>query len=304
MDRGKYKLIVLGLSLAALTAGFVAGWGMRSRAPKAPEDKPAQTLLPATRPSSPREQFMVFSADKRLLLATPDLLPATASQVYCFSSFPHLSSDTELAVHWWRNGKDLGLLTNLQPVEAQAGKPSIATDKQQEATSGRPDRYITLSPPANEDAFAPGIYEVELHSGEQRLGRSSFVVAEDAEQIMAFQPSKVGDVRVVSCVTARNVTESGEPQQPVSKFAPQDRIYVAFAYINGTKGEKLRVEWYGGDQRLESAAQKLAMKGAAGRGSAWLQVKDKGLPEGEYRVAVFGAGIEKPLAEARFTVQP
>jgi len=66
----------------------------------------------------------------------------------------------------------------------------------------------------------------------------------------------------------------------------------------------LRVEWYGGDQRLESAAQKLAMKGAAGRGSAWLQVKDKGLPAGEYRVAVFGAMSDGPLAEARFTVQP
>jgi len=125
-----------------------------------------------------------------------------------------------------------------------------------------------------------------------------------AIKIMAAQPSKVGAVRVVSCVTARDVTEVGEAQQPATKFAPQDRIYVAFAYINGTKGEELRVEWYGGDQRLESAAQKLTMKGAAGRGFAWLQAKEKGLPEGEYRVAVFGAMADEPLAEARFAVQP
>ena len=304
MDRGKYKLVVLGLSLAALAAGFVAGWGMRSRARRVPEDRSAQALLPATRPSSSREQFMVFSAEKSRPPATPDLLPAEASQIYCFYSFPQLSSDAELAVHWWRDGKDLGLLTDLQSVEAPVSKPSIATDEQEEGTSGRPGRYIILSPMAGEDTFAPGIYEAELRSSNQRLGRSSFVVAEDAEQIMASQPSKVGEVRVVSCVTARSITPTGETQQPVSKFAPQDRIYVAFAYINGTNGEKLRVEWYGGDQRLESATHELTMKGAAGRGSAWLQVKDKGLLEGEYRVAVFGAMAEEPLAEARFTVQP
>lgn len=303
MDRGKYKLVVLGLSLAALTAGFVAGWSGRSRAHRVLEDKPAQALLPATRPSSPREQFMVFSAEKSRPPTTPDLLP-TASQIYCFYSFPELAVDARMTVHWWHNGKDLGLVTDLQPVEAQVSKPGIATDKQEEAASGGPGRYIILSPPGGEDTFAPGIYEVELASSDQRLGRRSFVVAADAEQIMASQPSKVGEVRVVSCVTARSITPTGEAPQPVSKFAPQDRIYVAFTYINGTKGEKLRVEWYGGDQRLESATYELAMKGAAGRGSAWLQAEDRGLPKGEYRVAVFGAVADEPLAEARFTVQP
>ncbi len=303
MDRGKYKLVVLGLSLAALTAGFVAAWSLRSPTRRGNEVRPTRALPPATRSSSPREQFMVFSAEKSRPPTTPDLLP-TAIQIYCFYSFPELAADARITVHWWRDGKDLGLLPDLRPMEAALSKPGIATDEQEEATSARPGRYIILSPPANEDTFAPGIYEVELHSGDQRLGRRSFVVAADAEQIMASQPSKIGEVRVVSCVTARAITPTGEPQQPLTKFAPQDRIYVAFAYINGTKGEKLRVEWYGGDQRLESAAQKLTMKGAAGRGSAWLQAKDRGLPEGEYRVAVFGAVAEEPLAEARFTVQP
>jgi len=303
MDRGKYKLVVLGLSLAALTAGFVAGWSTRSRARKAPEDKPAHVLPPATRPSSPREQFIIFSAEKSRPPATPDLLP-TAKHIYCSYSFPQLAADARISVHWWRDGKDLGLVTDLRPVEAQVSKPSIATDKQEEATSGRPGRYIILSPPVGDDTFAPGIYEVELHSGDQHLGRSSFVVAEDAKKIMASQPSEVGDVRVVSCVTTRGITPTGEAQQPLKKFAPQDRIYVAFAYINGTKDEKLRVEWYGGEVRLESAARKLTMKGVAGRGSAWLQAKDKGLPAGDYRVAVFGAMADEPLAEARFTVQP
>jgi len=302
MDKGKYKLVVLGLSLAALTAGFVAGWSLRSPARRVPEDKPARALSPVTRASSPREQFIVFSAEKHLPPATPDLLP-TAKHIYCSYSFPQLAADARITVHWWHDGKDLGLVTDLQPVEAQVSKPSIAVDKQEEAASGRPGRYIILSPPTGEDTFGPGIYEVELHSGDQRLGHSSFVVAEDAEQIMAAQPSKVGEVRVVSCVTARSITPTGEPQQPLKKFAPQDRIYVAFAYINGTKGEKLRVEWYGGDQRLESATHELTMKGAAGRGSAWLQVKDGGLPAGDYRVAVFGAMADEPMAEARFAVQ-
>ena len=76
MDKGKYRLVVLGLSLAALTAGFVAGWSLRSPARRAPEDKPVRALPPATRASSPREQFIIFSAEKSLPLTTPDLLPA------------------------------------------------------------------------------------------------------------------------------------------------------------------------------------------------------------------------------------
>ena len=303
MDRGKYKLIVLGLSLAALIGGFLSGRGIHGQARRVLQDEAGRVLPTATRPSSPREQFIVFSAEKSLPPTTPDLLP-TANQIYCFHRFPQLAADACITVHWWRDGKDLGLVTDLRPAEAPVSKPAAATDSQQEATSSRPGRYIILSPPTGEDKFAPGIYEVELHSGDQRLGRSSFVVAADAQKIMTSQPSKVGEVRVVSCVTARSITPTGEPQQPVSKFAPHDRIYVAFAYINGTKGENLQVEWYGGDQRLESAAQKLAMKGAAGRGSAWLQVKDKGLPTGDYRVAVFGAVTEEPLAEARFAVRP
>jgi len=235
INTGKYKLVVLGLSLAALTAGLVAGWSLRRPARRAPEDKPVRALSPATRASSPREQFIIFSAEKRLPPATPDLLPP-ASHIYCFYNFPKLAADARITVHWWHDGRDLGLLTDLQPVEAQVSKPAIAVDKQQEAASGRPGRYVILSPPAGEDTLAPGIYEVELHSGDQRLGRNSFVVAADAEQIMASQPSKVGEVRVVSCVTARSIAPRGEPPQPVSKFAPQDRIYVAFAYINGTKG--------------------------------------------------------------------
>jgi len=303
MNTGKYKMVVLGLSLAALTAGLVAGWSLRSPVRRPPEDKPARALSPITRSSSHPGHFIVFSAVKSCPPATPDLLP-TANQIYCFYSFPQLAADARIAVHWWHNGKDLGLVTDLQPAEAQISKPGIATDKQEEATNARPGRYIILNPPANEDTFAPGIYEVELYSGDQRLGRGSFVVAADAEKIMAAQPSKVGQVRVVSCVTARGITPTGEPQQPVNKFAPYDRVYVAFAYINGAKGEQLRVEWYGGDQRLESATQKLTMKGAAGRGFAWLQAKDKGLPAGKYRVAVFGAMANEPLSEARFTVQP
>jgi len=275
---------------------------LRSPARRVPENKLARALSPPPRPSSPREQFIVFNAEKSLPPTTPDLLP-TANRICCFYSFPQLAADARVTAHWWHNGKDLGLLTDLQAIEAQGNKPDIAPEGQKEGEDARPGRYVILSPPAGEDKFAPGIYEVELHSGDQRLGRSSFVVAENAQKIMAAQPSEVGEVRVVSCVTTRGITPTGEPQQPVSKFAPQERIYVVFAYINGTRGEKLRVEWYGGDQRLEPATHELAMKGAAGRGSAWLQVKDKGLPAGEYRVAVFGAVADEPLAEARFTVQ-
>ncbi len=269
-------MVVLGLSLAALTAGLVAGWSLRSPVRRPPEDKPARALSPAPRPISPREQFMVFSAVKSCPPATPGLLP-TANQIYCFYSFPELAADARIAIHWWHNGKDLGLVTDLQPAEAQITKPGIATDKQEEATNARPGRYIILNPPANEDTFAPGIYE-------------------------APGPRFI-------CGRRRRREDNGRPAFK-SRPGPRGLLRYCTGYYSDrrapTASEQIRarVEWYGGDQRLESATQKLTMKGAAGRGFAWLQVKDKDLPEGEYRVAVFGTGIEEPLAEARFTVHP
>ncbi len=79
-------------------------------------------------------------------------------------------------------------------------------------------------------------------------------------------------------------------------------VYQAL-YINGTVGGAFRVQWYYRDQLIEQASEELAMKGGAGRGFAWLKAEEGHLPAGKYRVALALQGVEKPLAQARFTVQ-
>ena len=80
-------------------------------------------------------------------------------------------------------------------------------------------------------------------------------------------------------------------------------FFINFTYINGTAGALFRVQWHYRDQLIESATQELEIKGGAGRGFAWLKADQGRLPTGKYRVTLALPGVEKPLAQVRFTVQ-
>ena len=305
--KGVQKLTLLYLSLGGLVIGGLLGWTLRANQPPLPPEPAAQT--PA-RPAQPLDaqtpaHSIVFTTDDRPTAATADLLPARATKIYCFYRFPDLPPEPPVSARWWHNGADLGRVEIGEPAEEP--RPQETEDAAREADSAavRDEQvpHIILTPPGGAKSFAPGIYEVELRSGDQPPGRGSFVVATNAKQIMAAKPSEKGQTRIVSCVTARKVNARGEPEEPQKTFSGGEKIYVAFAYINGTAGGGFRVQWYYRDQLIEQASQELAMKGGAGRGFAWLKAEEGRLPAGKHRVVLFLQRAERPLAQARFTVQ-
>ena len=245
----------------------------------------------------PQHTF-VFTTEAKPPDSTPDLLSAQATEIYCFYRFADLPPDAPVSARWWHNGADLGPIEISEPAEEAEPAPAESATSEDERVP-----HLVLTPPGNAKSFAPGIYEVELHSGDHPAGRGSFVVAENAQEIMAAQPSEKGQTRIISCVTAREVSSRGEPEDPQKTFGGGDKIYVVFAYINGTVGGAFRVQWYYRDQLIEQASEELAMKGGAGRGFAWLKVEEGRLPAGPYRVALLLQGTQRPLAQARFTVQ-
>jgi hypothetical protein len=279
-------LTLVYVSLGALVIGAAAGWVVRSR-----EAGPSTHVAsdhreaPVGNGGQAPEHFIVFSAESEPLAATPDLLPADAGEIYCFYRLPETYADSVVSAHCWHNGEDLG-------------------DIETSAASVQSVPYLVLKPPGGAESFSPGIYEVELAGPERDLGRGSFVVAEDAAEIMAGKPSLKGRTRVVSCVTTRRVNKRGEPEEPQAVFAGTDKVYVAFAYINGTAGGKIGVLWHCDGRPIEAALQELEMKGGAGRGFAWMGAGRGRLPAGKYCVTLYLQGVDKSLAQANFTVQP
>lgn len=219
---------------------------------------------------------------------TPPLLPAEAPEIYCFYDFPHLSSDTQITAYWWLNGEELG------QVEAP-GQPLPEASY----AAGR----LSLKPPEEQKTFPEGIYEVELRAAGKKIDRASFAVAVGGEKILAAKPTAVGQVKVINCVTAQGVSAKGESDQPTTTFAGTDRIFVVFAYINGTAKATFVVKWFFRDTLIGQATQRVAMADGAGRAFAWMQA-GKPLPAGPYRAEVGLVGEEEPLATVQFTVQP
>ncbi len=301
--KGTDKLVVLYLALGGLVAGGLLGWALRTNQPSLPPPPPAH---PAAKPAAGVAQHaIVFTTEDKPVAATRDLLPAQATKIYCFYRFPDLPPDAPVSARWWYNGKDLGPIEIGEPAEEAKPPPAKGGAAPTDSATSRDEDvpHIVLTPPRDAKSFAPGIYEVELRSGNQPPGRSSFVVATNAEEIMAAKPSEKGQTRIISCATARKVNPRGEPEEPQKTFGGGDKIFVVFAYINGTVGGIFQVQWYYQGQLIEQASQKLAMKGGAGRGFAWLKAEEERLPAGKYRVALLLQGTDKPLAQARFTVQ-
>ena len=218
---------------------------------------------------------------------TPSLLSAETQRILCFYDLPDLPADTELKAYWWMNGDSLG----------EADGPAHP----QSAAKHAAGHFILLAPDG-ESAFPEGIYEVELRAAGEKVERASFVATLGAEKTLSSEPTAVGQLKVVSCATARAVDEKGVPVQPSTSFTGTERIYVAFTYMHGTARAAFVVRWHFRDMLIEQATQRLVMSGGAGRAVGWMQAGEP-LPPGEYWVEVLRAGDQQqPLATAKFTV--
>jgi len=174
---------------------------------------------------------------------------------------------------------------------------------QQQAETAHLSGQFILEPPAEQETFPEGIYEVELRAAGKAITRASFVVAADADKILDEERMRVGEVKVISCVTARDVDAKGHPMQTTDTFAGSDRIFVVFTYINGTASSYFVVSWFRDDTMIEQATQRVTMADGAGRAFAWIEA-DESLPPGQYRAEVGLPGEEQSLATVQFVVKP
>ncbi len=286
--RNQVWVMVVGLALVGVVIGTVVGWQMTNQqSPAPPARQPVQPAATLARPAAEQDP-VVFATGPDRPTRTPDLLPATASKIVCFYDFPQLLAPTPLVVYWWVNGKELG---------------EVRAASQQQAEAAHLAGQLILEPPAEQETFPEGIYEVELRADGKAMARASFVVAVDADKILGEERMKVGEIKVISCVTAGGVDAKGHPMQTADTFAGSDRILVVFTYINGTAEAHFVVSWFRDDTMIEQAAQRVAMADGAGRASAWIEA-DEALPPGQYRAVVGLAGKEQPLAEAQFIIRP
>ena len=274
-----------GLGLLAL--GALVGWGVSALWPPAPSGPPAATPEEMAREPQRIPDQVVVSDQPELPESTPLLLPATATQLYCRYRFEQAPAGAEVRVGWRRGGQDLGELP-LSEHRRERG----------EVLAGQ----FTLAPPPPGPGFPPGLYQLSFYAGEEPLGEGSFVVAREAEKVLAQQAPPPGPVRIVSLGTFRALDPQGRPQAPAPQFAPGDRIWAVFTYLGGVKQGRLEVRWLAAGELIPQATAPVEMKGEAGSGYAWLQAPGEGLPEGAYTVEVHLAGNEQALATAGFSV--
>lgn len=267
---------------AVLAAAALAGWVVGDLLPTGAAPGP-----PTVAPTPGARDEIVVSDQATPPAATPPLLP-TVAQLYCYFRLEQVPAGTPVQGQW-RLGKD-----NLGALDL-----STLVLERQPFLAG----HFTFTPPGGQPQFPPGIYQLTLRSGEQVLVETSFVVAQDAERILAQTPPPVGELRIVSLGTYGSLGPRGGPQQPATVFPPVGRVYAVFTYLNGDPAQGLVVRWYAAGVEIEAARQTVAMKAGAGTAYAWLEARGAGLPEGAYQVQVCLVGNNQPLVTADFTVK-
>lgn len=267
-----------------LLVGALAGWLLGSRLPTRPAPLPA----PVRATTAATRDAIVVTDQAEPPNATPVLLPTTATQLHCFFRLERLPAGTPLQAQWKLGAQPLGAL-----------EPQDLRLDRQAYLAGR----FTFGPPTGQPSFPPGIYQLILRSGDQVLIETSFVVAQEAEKILAQQPPAAGELRVVNLGLFGSLGSQGQPQQPSKVFPPTAKIHAVFTYLNGVAGQKLLVRWYAAGVEIPQARQEVAVQSGARQAYAWLQAKGAGLPEGVYQVGLYLPGRDQSLVSADFTIK-
>lgn len=284
------RSLAIGCLLALL--GVLLGGGLAFLLARQRAKPPAAEV---SAPASSHAEYvaeLVFSAKPERPEATPDVIPSEAAAIYCFYELSRLPPDAPLRARWWHKGEAMG---DLPLADHERTGEDHATGR------------FAIAPPSGQDAFPPGIYEVELSSpAEPSVSvRASFVALPRAAKILAGggepdQPLIIRDLQ-----TALAVTEEGKPSEVAHSFRPDaGRIYACFSYQGMAPGGLLVVRWHAGEVELTKARSELTVSAPEGWAHAWLELgAGERLPEGQYQVTVHLGEDAEPLASLGFTVE-
>lgn len=307
---------VLGCLLAilgVLLGGAVALLAGRGCGAESPDD----SIIPLPRPGS-YDTRLVFSAGPEEPTATPDIIPAETSVVFCFYRLNRVPPDAALTAKWWHDGEELGALElrDLRPDESAehaAGRFTIYPPKlpapAAEAPAGarEPAGPAATAPPgASTTVFPPGIYEVELTTPAQPdvVARGSFVALPRAAKILQGGGEPAGPPAVRSLTTAAGVGDDGKPIGPTAIFPPSvDRVYAVFEYAGVPPGAVLTARWFIEGTELVAARTEIPVTAERGTARAWLEVGGgANLPDAQYQVRVYLGDEDDPLASSGFRI--
>ncbi|MHB8996513.1 MAG: hypothetical protein ACYC63_14810 [Armatimonadota bacterium] len=271
-------LLAAGLFLGALLA-FSQGQGTRlgPASPLSPHSV-LQSLAGAS-----DEARMLFSATAVEPSRSPDLLPAGLPLIYAFYRIPGVKPGEVPKARWSKNGVTKG---QIPAASITAGThPGTGT--------------IVLRAPTG--GFGPGVYEVELELGPNKV-TASVVTAHGAEAIIAQPAPKDAEVVIPKVAFTAEVDAQGQPQHPRKTFYGTDRIYFAFRYTQAEPGSTVKVNWYGGETAIASAEREVLLPSVEGWAHAWLQAPPPGLPPGEYRTTVTMSADTRAIATGSFAI--
>ena len=270
------------LAIGLLIGGILA-FSRQSSSPAAPNGPLSpQSVLHALMGASDEERIL-FSATPTEPTRAPDLLPAGIPMVYAFYRIPGATAGASARAQWSRNGV----------VKGQIPVASI--------TPGNHPGEGTIAFRAPADGFAPGVYEVEVQQGPNKV-RGSFVTAVGAGAIIGQPAPKDAEVAIPKVAFADGVDAHGQPQRVRKTFYGTDRIFFAFRYTQAEPGSTVRVSWYGGQEPIKSAEREVLLPSVEGWAHAWLQAPFPGLPPGEYRATVTMSADTRAIATGSFTV--
>lgn len=258
---------------------------------------------------------LVFSAGPEEPAATPDLIPAETSVVFCFYRLKRVPADARLTAKWWRDGEELGAL-ELRDLRSDpaaghaAGRFTIYPPAAGTAEGGgRPPASPTPPTPAappSPATFPPGIYEVELNAPAQPdvVARGSFVALPRAAKILQGGGEPVGPPVIRALTTASGIDQQGRPVGPTAVFPPSvSRIYVVFEYAGVPPGVVLTARWFIEGNELEAARAELPIPAEQGSAHAWLEVgRGDRLPDAHYQVGIYLGDEDRPLASSGFRI--
>lgn len=295
-------MLTAALVSFAFLVGVMVGASGRGRfahlaaSPAGPAAKSA--VLPTTQPgaqastsialtAADNAYYMGASTSPDRPMQPPLALPASAAKVYYHYSLPGWPADAHIGFRWSLKGKPC-------PLDKVTWRPS----KNVAWAQG----YFELSPPGGAATFAPGIYEVELSGPGDLREVGSFAVVDGLEGMMA-QKVPPGGILVGRPVIALEVDNQGRPTKSTTQVPPSVRkLYACFTYDGAAPGTLVVVRWFYKDVEVEASKSELRLPAASGQAYATLQVTKGLLPVGNWKVAVYLRGVEKPRAEAAFVV--
>jgi hypothetical protein len=230
---------------------------------------------------------VVVSTTKARPDRTPELLEASAKEVYCFFDIPDESPSAQVTARWLRG--------QAPPADAE----STVVREESDHLRG----YLTLRPPEGAPAFAEGIYEVQVLVDRTPVTDASFVMVKGAAGLARIPKGTERYRPAVTDLIVSRGPSRARPKKPFVLPANPERVQASFRYSHAVPGTAFIVYWLYEDGLIAQATTEVNIRQESGKAEAWLSPKPgQTLPNGRYGVEISIGEGTPPLTRADFWI--